>query len=72
MRQRYQLCEDLAQALTERAATARFKSGEAECEVLEKIRCALTTAESHVQPPEAAWIVRRLAELLDWKLPQAE
>jgi hypothetical protein len=66
VRQRYELCEDLAQALTEQASTALFKSGGSEAEVLEAIRLGLSADDSPVQPAEAAWVVRRLAELLDW------
>jgi len=67
VRERYELCEDLAQMLTEQAATAQFKSGGSEAEVLEKMRLALSGAESPVQPEEAGWVVQRLAELLGWR-----
>jgi hypothetical protein len=30
---------------------------------------ALAQEGSPVQPQEAAWVVRRLAELLDWEFP---
>jgi hypothetical protein len=67
VRRRYELCEDLAQMLTEQASTALLKSGGTEAEVLQKMHEALATGESPVQPAEAAWVVRRLAELLGWK-----
>jgi hypothetical protein len=70
VRERYELCEDLAQALTDQASTALFKSGGTEGEVLEKMQLALSAAESPVQPPEARWVVQRLAELLGWEVPQ--
>ncbi|HSV84324.1 MAG TPA: hypothetical protein VLK85_34420, partial [Ramlibacter sp.] len=63
VRERYELCEDLAQMLTEQAGTALFKSGGSEREVLEKMRVALTADGSPVQPEEAGWVVQRLAEL---------
>jgi hypothetical protein len=72
VRRRYELCEDLAQMLTEQASTALFKSGGSEREVLEKFQLALTVAESAVQPAEATWVVRRLAELLGWGAPEAD
>jgi hypothetical protein len=72
VRQRYELCEDLAQMLTEQASTALFKSGGSEREVLEKMRLALAADESPVQPAEATWVVRRLAELLGWDAPEAD
>jgi hypothetical protein len=70
VRQRYELCEDLAQVLTEQAATTLFKTCGTELQVLDSIQLALSADESPVQPVEAAWVVRRLAELLDWKVPR--
>lgn len=67
VRARYELCEDLAQMLTEQAGVAAFKSGGSEDEVLEQIRLGLASPGSPVQPAEAAWVVQRLAELLGWK-----
>jgi len=69
VRERYELCEDLAQMLTERASADQFRSGAGEREVLEKMELALSQEGSPVQPQEAAWVVRRLAELLDWAFP---
>lgn len=70
VRQRYELCEDLAQTLTEQASAMLFKSGGAEAEVLQNIGRALSATGSPVQPAEADWVVRRLAELLGWEVPQ--
>lgn len=67
VRQRYELCEDLAQALTEQASVHLFQSGAREPEVLEKMELALTTEESPVTATEAKWVVTRLAELLGWE-----
>jgi hypothetical protein len=69
VRERYELCEDMAQLVAEQASTSAFKSGGSEREVLEKIRLALAGDESPVQPPEALWVVRRAAELLNWEMP---
>src|SRR4051812_11942966 len=66
VRERYELCEDLAQVLMEAASTALFQSGGTQAEVLEKMGLALNTDESPVEAPEAAWVVTRLAELLGW------
>lgn len=71
VRARYELCEDLAQMLTEQAASALFKSGAGEREVLEKMKLALAGDESPVQPAEGAWVVQRLAEILGWEFPGA-
>ena len=67
VRQRYELCEDLAQALTEQAGVDQFKSGGSEREVLEKMQVALTAEESPIAANEAHWVVTRLAELLGWE-----
>ena len=69
VRERYELCEDLAQMLTERASAEQFRSGAGERNVLESMELALSQEGSPVQPEEASWVVRRLAELLDWEFP---
>lgn len=66
VRARYELCEDLAQMLTQQAGTLQFKSGGSEREVLAGMRRALDGPDSGLQPPEADWVVRRLAELMEW------
>ena len=66
VRARYELCEDLAQALTEQARITQFQLGITEQDVLEKMLQALTQEGSPVPANEAQWVVRRLAELLDW------
>jgi hypothetical protein len=72
VRQRYELCEDLAQMLTEQASTVMFRSGRSQREVLQQMRLALTGPDSVVAPAEAVWVVTRLAELLDWESPPAQ
>ena len=66
VRARYELCEDLAQALTEQARLTQFQLGITEQDVLEKMLQALAQEGSPVPANEAQWVVRRLAELLDW------
>ncbi len=66
VRERYELCEDLAQMLTEQARLKQFELGVTEQDVLEKMLQALRQEGSPVPPPQAQWVVRRLAELLDW------
>jgi hypothetical protein len=70
---RYDLCEDLAQMLTETARARQFELGIDEASVLERIHRGLLAqaapdadAAVTVNPAEAGWVVRRLAELLDW------
>lgn len=69
VRQRYELCEDLAQMLSEQAATALFKSGGSESEVLGGIRAALAGADAGLAEAEAGWVVTRLAEIVGWEAP---
>lgn len=67
VRLRYELCEDLAQALTEQACVDLFKSGGGEREVLAKMELVLAAEESPITAAEAKWVVTRLAELLGWE-----
>jgi hypothetical protein len=66
---RYELCEDLAQALVEHARTMLFGQGISEDEVLTRCHRGLAGEGSVVGAAEAAWVLRRLAELLDWECP---
>jgi hypothetical protein len=63
---RYELCEDLAHQLVERARTVHFSIGVSEDEVLARMHRGLLSPVPMVEPPEAAWVVRRLAELAGW------
>ena len=67
--ERYELCEDLAQALVERAQAIHFDTGADEAEVLRRIRLGLAGPEALVDEAEARWVLRRLAELLEWPDP---
>lgn len=68
---RHELCEDLAQMLTETARQKLFKLGVAESDVLERIHRGLMAEGSPVSSAEADWVIGRLAELLDWPLPSS-
>lgn len=69
VRERYELCEDLAQMLTEQARARLFELGVTELDVLDKMGQALSVDGSPVRADEAWWVVRRLAELLSWPDP---
>lgn len=69
VRERYELCEDMAQMLTEHASTALAQSNDSERQVLVRMQQALSADGSPVQPAEAVWVIRRLAELLGWEAP---
>lgn len=66
---RYELCEDLAQALIDHAQTVHFDTGADEAEVLRRMRLGLVSPEGVVGGAEAVWVTRRLAELLGWPDP---
>ena len=63
---RYELCEDLANLLTDHASTIHFRDGIDEAEVLRRCHRGLLVEPASVEPPEAEWVVRRTAELLNW------
>lgn len=67
---RYELCEDLANHLTEQAQMLYHSGNASEEGVLQGIHAGLAADGSVVQPREARWIVLRLAELLNWRSPE--
>lgn len=68
MATRYELCEDLAQLLTEKAANLQFTLGITEDLVLLQCEQGLLAEPAVVNPAEARWVVCRLAELLQWPM----
>lgn len=70
VRERYELCEDLAQMLSEQAATVSFKSGAPEREVLASLQRGLADSGADLRPGETTWVVTRLAEILGWAAPE--
>jgi hypothetical protein len=69
LRQRYDLCEDTAQQLVEPGRHIHFDIGLTEDEVFGHLHGGLTGADSGLTAAEAVWVIKRLAELLDWTLP---
>lgn len=67
--QRHELCEDMAQLLTEQASQLQWKLGVHESDVLERMHQALAGGAAGLSEAEAVWVVKRLAELLDWPWP---
>jgi hypothetical protein len=63
---RYELCEDMAQMLTETAGNMLFSLGITERDVLERCRLGLAGEAAVVSAAEADWVVARLQELLGW------
>ncbi|QHE85867.1 ATPase with chaperone activity [Hydrogenophaga sp. BPS33] len=66
---RYELCEDMAQMLTETARQMEFGLGITEDDVLARCQQGLRVEPTVVSEAESGWVVRRLAELLDWRAP---
>ena len=69
LRERYELCEDMAQLLTEQAGTLLFKTGGSERDVLATLAAALSGPEATLEAREVGWVLTRLAELLGWEPP---
>jgi hypothetical protein len=68
MAERYELCEDLANLLTEKAANMQFTLGITEDLVLQQCEQGLVATPAVLNPAEARWVVCRLAELLQWPM----
>ncbi len=69
--QRHELCEDLAQMLTETASRLLHDLHITEADVLGRCLAGLSGESAVVTPDEAWWVVRRLAELMNWEpLPE--
>ena len=67
---RYELCEDMANLLTEHCRTIHFRDGVDEGEVLRRCHQGLMISPTTFDPAESDWVVRRTAEMLDWPAPQ--
>jgi len=66
---RYEFCEDLASMLTEHARLKLWDLGITEADVLERMHRGLVAVDAPVTSTEAVWVIRRLAELLEWRAP---
>jgi hypothetical protein len=69
---RYELCEDLATLLTQTALDLQFSLSITQAEVLHRCHQGLVGDAGVVSPPEAQWVVCRLAELINWDQPVFE
>lgn len=66
---RHEHCEDLANLLAEHAQNQHWDLGLTEADVLERIHRGLLCGASALPPPQAGWVIGRLAELLGWPPP---
>lgn len=67
LHERHEFCEDLAQALVESSRARFFELRVTEEDVLLKVLVGLTASEEVLSEAESQWVVRRLAELLNWQ-----
>ncbi len=67
---RYELCDDMANLLTEHARNIQFSLNVLEEAVLLRCHQGLLCEPAVVTPAEADWVIHRLAELLAWPQPQ--
>lgn len=70
VRQRYELCEDLANHLVEQAQTLYHVQAPSEADILQRIHAGLCAEGAGIRADEAVWVTLRLAELLSWPCPQ--
>lgn len=63
---KYEQCEDMASLLAEQAQTLVFKESLSEKEVLERCLQGLLADKSDFTTNESAWVICRLAELMNW------
>lgn len=68
-RDRYELCEDMAQLLVDRSQAVHHDQGVDEALILERTAAGLASEGSDFSMAEAGWVVTRLAELLNWPWP---
>ena len=67
--QRYELCEDMACLLTERAQDMLHGLGITEHDVLQRCLQGLQAQPAVLSADESFWVICRLAELLRWAMP---
>ena len=67
IQERYDLCEDMANLLTEQANNKRWELGITEADVLVRIENGITGADIGLTEPEVRWVIARLAEILGWE-----
>jgi hypothetical protein len=65
--ERHEFCDDLATMLVEPARTKRWELGADASDVLERFHRGLLDGQAGVSGAEAWWVIRRLAELLEWE-----
>ena len=67
LQERHEFCEDLAQALVDSSRARLFDLKVTQEDVLVKVLEGLAASEEVLSKAESRWVVRRLAELLNWE-----
>lgn len=67
LRERYGFCEDLAFMLVDTAKARQWQLGIDESDVLVRIEAGLREGEVLSTEKEMQWVMKRLAEMLDWR-----
>lgn len=71
MQARQELCEDVAQSLSEVCLGLRFKVDASSSEALARCHEGLLTPPSSLTAAEARWVAFRIAEPLQWDVPDS-
>ncbi len=64
--ERYEWCEDLATMLMDTARQKLWELGITEADVLQRVHQGLLDGGVDLDAAQAQWVIRRLAELLEW------
>lgn len=64
--ERYEWCEDLATMLMDTARQKLWELGITEADVLQRVHQGLLDGGIGLDAAQAQWVIRRLAELLEW------
>lgn len=67
LQERHEFCEDLAQALVDSSRARLFDLKVTQEDVLVRVLEGLAASEEVLSKAESRWVVRRLAELLNWE-----
>ncbi len=68
---RYELAEDLAMHIGEMASAVSEDDARGQREAMDLAKAGLLTEPVQVSEAEADWVVRRVAELCGWSIPEA-
>lgn len=67
---RHEACEELSHQVSSFCASLQAKDEVSESEVLGRCYAGLLASPETVSEPEARWVIGRVAELLEWPIPE--